>query len=80
MTELKAGDMCIEGSDRFSDYRGQLVSWDDYHDMVDDYAEQVGLTADSDLFVEKLRRWLEHMVSATDASFPSNKTVRIEDG
>ena len=80
MTELKAGDICIEGSDKFSDYREQLVSWDEYDDMVGEFAEQVGLSLESSIFVQQLQSWLEQVASATDASFPSNKTVRIEDG
>jgi len=29
MVELKSGDLCIAGSEQFSDYRDQLVSWTD---------------------------------------------------
>ena len=37
MLELKAGDLCIVGSDTFADYREQLVSWDTYRERVADY-------------------------------------------
>ena len=30
MWELKSGDLYIEGGDKYSDYREQLISWEDY--------------------------------------------------
>ena len=28
MRELKSGDLCIEGSEKYADYREQLISWE----------------------------------------------------
>jgi hypothetical protein len=28
--DLKSGDLYVDGSDKFSDYRDQLISWDEY--------------------------------------------------
>ena len=47
----------FDGSGEFSDYREQLVTWDEYAQMVPVYAEQVSLPADAATFcclVEKL--------------------------
>ena len=30
MLELKSGDLCVPGSDQFSDYRKELVSEDEF--------------------------------------------------
>jgi hypothetical protein len=30
MWELQSGDLCIEGAEQFSDYRAQLISWQEY--------------------------------------------------
>jgi len=30
MLELKSGDLFIEGSEKYGDYREQLISWDEY--------------------------------------------------
>jgi hypothetical protein len=30
MQDLRSGDLCIRGSDRYSDYRGQLVTEEEY--------------------------------------------------
>ncbi|MEM9409749.1 MAG: transposase, partial [Planctomycetota bacterium] len=78
--EMKAGDLCIVGSDRFSDYREQLVSWQEYDESIGPFCEQVGLDVDGSTFVNKLRQLLEERAEAADQSFPDNKHVHIEDG
>lgn len=80
MWELKSGDLCIEGSDKFADYREQLISWEEYEESVAAYGEQVELPVEASAFIAKTRRWLEDVAQATDASFPANEMLRIEDG
>jgi len=80
MWELKSGDLCIEGSDKFADYREQLISWEEYEESVTAYGEQVELSVEASAFITATRRWLEEVASATDASFPANEMLRIEDG
>jgi hypothetical protein len=80
MSELKVGDLCIEGADQYADYRDQLVTWDEYHEMVGEYAEQVGLETDPVEFVNQLRNWLARVAALTDTAFPQNREVTIEDG
>lgn len=77
-TELKSGDLAIEGSAAFSDYRDQLVSPEEYAYGVAEYADQVGLPVQSKAFVSTLRKWLEEIADHTDASFPENEAARIE--
>src|SRR5262249_3474036 len=59
--ELKSGDLYVDGSDTFSDYRTQLVSPEEYDQGVEEYAEQVGLPLDGKTFVNRLREWLEEL-------------------
>jgi TnpA family transposase len=80
MLELKAGDLCIVGSDAFADYREQLVSWDAYHERVADYGVTAGIPVDGPAFIEHVRDWLDGVATATDEGLPDNKLVRIEKG
>jgi TnpA family transposase len=80
MLELKAGDLCIVGSEAFADYREQLVSWDTYHEKVAGYGVSAGLPVESSAFVTHVRDWLDGIAEVTDEGFPDNKLVRIEDG
>ena len=37
VTELKSGDLFVENSEEYSDYRDQLISWDQYDEQVEEY-------------------------------------------
>jgi hypothetical protein len=79
-TVLKSGDLAVEGSATFRDYREQLVSPDEYDQGVQEYADQVGLPVQGKVFVSSLREWLTALACKTDASFPANEDVRMEKG
>jgi hypothetical protein len=55
MEELKSGDLCIEGSDKYSDYREQLISWEQYEQEIAIYGEQVGLPIENQAFVDQIK-------------------------
>jgi TnpA family transposase len=80
MWELKSGDLAIVGSEQFSDYRNQLISWQDYEAAVDNYAEQAGISAAPAEFIASIKDWLSDIAQAVDKAFPDNEAVRIEDG
>jgi hypothetical protein len=78
--ELKSGDLFIEDSEQFSDYRDQLVSWEAYAQSAPTYCEQVGISADPAQFVQNLQVWLAETIRTTDAAFPSNTALSIKNG
>ena len=71
--ELKSGDLCIEGSDQYADYRSQLVPWTEYERDVAGYGEQVGLPVEGRAFVAHLKDHLARIAAGADASFPANE-------
>ncbi len=79
MWDLKSGDLYVEGSDHYADYREQLISWSRYQQEIADYGKLVELPIDGKAFVAHVRAWLEERARQTDASFP-NADVRIEKG
>jgi hypothetical protein len=80
MGELKSGDLCIAGSERFSDYREQLVTWEDYTQQVETYCQQVGIAADASQLIHDLQTQLTEAIRTTDAAFPTNTSLTITDG
>lgn len=52
MLELKSGDLYIEGSEKYADYREQLISWEEYYQGVGEFCEQVGLPVEKAAFIE----------------------------
>lgn len=80
LQELKSGDLCLPGSDRFADYRDQLISWEEFQREVGAYAEMVGLPVKAEAFVAHMKTRLTLAAQATDRAFPENAFLRIENG
>src|SRR6266571_7019737 len=75
--ELKAGDLYVDGSERFADYRAQLLPWETCQPMVAEYCQEVGIPASASAFVTGLREELTKVAEQVDAAFPGNKSVEI---
>lgn len=80
MNELKSGDLCIPLSDKYRDYRDQLLSWPEYEQGIALFGQQSGIETSPELFVSGLRRELEKAASAADNSYPENEYLTIENG
>jgi len=53
--ELNSGDICVIGSDDYSDHRDELVPMDECELTRADYGEKVGLPIESTAFIEHVR-------------------------
>jgi TnpA family transposase len=78
--DLKSGDLAIEGSALYADYRDQLISWAEYHAQVATYGQQVDIPTDGAALVAALQANLAKVADATDRTFPANDDLRIEQG
>lgn len=78
--DLKSGDLCIPESDKFRDYRTQLLSWEDVHPRLSSYGEQTGVAIEPKAFISQLRNQLEERSRTTDDSFPENRHLRFQNG
>ena len=80
MWELKSGDLYVENSDAFADYRTQQISWAEYEANIDDFGKLVDLPVEPKAFVAHVKNWLLEITKKTDQSFPNNQSVRLEQG
>ena len=80
MWELKSGDLYVENSDAFADYRTQQISWTEYEASIDDFGQLVNLPVKPLAFVAHVKNWLLEITQKTDQSFPNNQSVRLEQG
>ncbi len=80
MQELKSADLCVPGSDRYSDYREQFVSDEEYQQGLISYGERAGVPTDPPSFIRALQEKLEKAARQADARFPANEYLRIEKG
>lgn len=80
MQDLKSGDLCIKGSDKYSDYRDQLISWEEYGQEIKTYGEQVGIPVTDVEFIRHVKALLNTSADKADESFPSNQYLRVQKG
>ncbi|MBC3884106.1 MULTISPECIES: Tn3 family transposase [Undibacterium] len=75
MQELKSGDVYVEHSDQYDDYRVHLISWEECRKEIMNYGKLVDLPMDSEKFVDKLRDDLSEIARQVDERFPDNEHV-----
>jgi len=76
---LKAGDVAVDESDAYADYREQLLTWPECEPQVAEYCGQTGLPHTASELVAGLRAWLAETAQRVDTSYPSNGQVVITD-
>ena len=69
-SDLRSGDVCIEGSESFADYRKQLLSWGECRAQLPGYCERVGIPSSADELVSALQKLLSETASEVDGKFP----------
>jgi TnpA family transposase len=77
--ELKTGDLFIEHSEEYSDYREQLIDWSEYDEQIAEYSALLDLPADPQAFVVKLEKAFAETASVVDRQFPDNEHVDLDD-
>lgn len=75
---LLGGDLYVVGSERFADYRAQLLPWSACAPRVAAYCAAMGLPAEGAKAVEQLKAELEAVAAAVDAGFPDNSALSID--
>lgn len=80
LRELKSGDICIEGSLEYADYRSQLISNEEFNQTLGEFGEQVGLPTEPNTFVAHMKGWLSELALTTDLTFATNDALTIIDG
>ncbi|MBH3522226.1 transposase, partial [Pseudomonas aeruginosa] len=68
-SELRSGDMCVQGSESFADYRKQLLPWEECLQRLPAYCEKMGLPGTAKEFVASLKAQLEETADGTQFDF-----------
>lgn len=77
--ELKSGDIAIEGSEEFADYRDQLLSWEDCEPLVHEFCIEMELPSNPVEFVEQLKAELNKTAEEVDKNYPKNAALAIDE-
>lgn len=79
VAELKTGDLCVQGSEQFADYRDQLLSWEECEPKVAQYCQRLNLPMTAEGFVEHLRTRLSEVAAEVDRTRESNHELMINE-
>jgi TnpA family transposase len=78
---LRCGDVYVEGSEAYADYRQQLLPWDQCLPRLPAYCQALQFAPTATAFVAALRERLREVACRVDAAYPTNTALTIdEDG
>ena len=77
--ELRTGDIAVAGSDSYANWAEHLLSWEECEPLLDGFCVEVGLPADAAAFTAALRTRLEQTAAQTDAGYPDNADLVIDE-
>jgi TnpA family transposase len=77
--DLRAGDLCIKGSQQYADIREQMLPWEECLRLLPEYCQQLGLPTSAKEFVHYLRRLLARSARETDKTFPKNTQLSFDE-
>ena len=78
--QLDTGDIYIQNSLEFDDYRQRFISWKVYHLEVENYETISGIPTNPSRFIAHLKNWMLQSAQTMDDGFPDNQYVRMENG
>ena len=76
---IRCGDLYATGSEEFTDFRAQLLPWEECLTYLDEYCEGVGLPNTAEGFVAQLQEKLRKACQQTDDLFPENTHFTIDE-
>ncbi len=80
-SDLRSGDLWVPNSGNYSDYRNQLVSWQECEHLSKDYCNSLKLPDNPDSFARELKHLLTQKAETVDGLAPRDPECQInEDG
>ena len=76
---LRCGDVYVEGSEAYADYRQQLLPWDECVPRVPAYCQALQCASTASAFVANLRARLRETAQRVDVTSPENTELTIDD-
>ena len=76
-SELKTGDICVEGSDDFADYRSQLLTWEQCQSELEPYCEELNFSSTPEQFVLSLKEQLTRVARSVDKICQQSDSLTI---
>ena len=77
--ELRTGDVAVDGAQSYASWAGQLISPERCAQLLPEFCAEVGLPAGAKGFRDALEAKLAAQCAATDAGYPDNADLVIDD-
>lgn len=78
-SEFKTGDIYAEGSEEYTDYRTQLLTWDECEPLLDDYCREINFSTNKQDFIDNLKSMIKKKCESADRNYPENTELIIND-
>lgn len=75
---VRCGDVYIEGSEAYADYRQQLLAWEECVSRLPAYCQALQMASTAADFVAALRERLREAAARVDATYPTNTALTID--
>ncbi len=75
--ELKTGDVCVEGSSDFADYRSQLLTWEQCQSELTSYCTELNFSSTPEEFVFSLKERLTQVARSVDEICQQSNSLTI---
>jgi TnpA family transposase len=66
---LKSGDLFVENAGNYSDYRTELMTWDECKEVLNIYCKEVGIENNSEDFIKNLKNMLTEKGKYVDDNY-----------
>lgn len=76
-SEFKTGDLCVELSEEYADYRKQLLPWSECKSMLNEYCSEMSLPNTPKEFIDNLRSQLDKKANEIDEKSPESSELVI---
>jgi TnpA family transposase len=76
---LQSGDVYVEGSEAYADYRQQLMPWPECVPRVPAYCQALQIPETANSFVVHLQQRLREVTERVDSSFPDNSELTLDE-
>lgn len=77
-SQLKTGDLYIEPSQEYADYRKQLLPWDECEKQLFTYCKQMNIPDSKEGFINNLKAKLSKKSTLVDKNYSENNALIIE--
>lgn len=76
---LRTGDLCIDTSEEFADYRKQLLPWSECKPLITDFCMEMNFKENPIEFVAQLKTLLKEKSIEVDIKYPDNGQIVINE-